>query len=360
MPRKQVDQTSQSVDGDKNGLWQRFREYLTAEGTTRSIFFGPLFELCSLRFLMLYMLLSGIFMGLLEVFGVVNYWARMIPNDSSLSADGVKHVWRIGTTALLTGCVFQGAVRSMQAMGVFKNELKTLVKEDDFRDPLRDELAGIVYSEKFLGRWSDLRRMWKNTAGVLFNTLFDGIQDELAETFEAYMPFEEGSYYIKNYQLRIEKMEVDKDDPALMRTEETVEYEIVSKDDSVKPKCKFWIDTDGSEKIEVLSLRINDDEYLGRPEADMRSRDHPKKPGKKQHGYEFELGGVTSYSYKRQLKRTAPICSDDFGQTRSYRFDRCVSRMSVSVKSSDFSVYILRLGTKDELEDAPSGPSILL
>lgn len=155
---------------------------------------------------------------------------------------------------LLTGGVFAVLLKSMQFMGIFK-----------------DEITKVIYDPKYLSNRLDLPEIWQKVSTVLFKNKFPKISDKLLKDVkEIYLPTKEVSYY-DNAEHQIEFRIVDKQNKIIKITDiatldvvcenkdtKTV-YEFGYSKDNVNDYklLKFSIDGNTNPKTEITQKKIN-------------------------------------------------------------------------------------------------------
>ncbi|SKD06152.1 hypothetical protein SAMN05660461_3324 [Chitinophaga ginsengisegetis] len=107
----------------------------------------------------------------------------------------------IGSTLLSSG-IFAVLLKSMQFMGVFK-----------------DELVNIIYKADYLNHRTDLAEIWENVSKVVFKNKFPKISKEITEDVRnIYFPTQHVLYY-DNYQQTLEIELIDEENDIIKVTQ---------------------------------------------------------------------------------------------------------------------------------------------
>jgi len=171
-------------------------------------------------------LIIGGLCGIYSIFfaPIENNWSKL----SSLIA-----------SSFLAGGVFAVILKSMQFMGIFK-----------------DELVKVIYEPKFLQNRHDLVELWEKISKVLFQEKFSNISKKvLKDVNEIYLPTKEVSYY-ENAEHNMEFKIIDKANK-IIEIIDTTTLDIISESKSAKTKYEFGISKDPNMDFKLISLVID-------------------------------------------------------------------------------------------------------
>lgn len=161
-------------------------------------------------------------------------------------------------SVLLTSGVFSVMVKSMQFVGIFK-----------------DEIIKVIYDPKNLSNRLDLPEIWQKVSTVLFKNKFPKISNKLLKDVkEIYLPTQEVSYYDNAEHIIVFDI-VDKESEKIKITD-TIILDVVCENKNTKTFYEFGtsknkvynynllnfsIDGDKNPKTEIIEKTINNIDY---------------------------------------------------------------------------------------------------
>jgi hypothetical protein len=163
----------------------------------------------------------------------------------------------IGTT-LLTSGIFAVILKSMQFMGMFK-----------------EELVKIIYEPKHLSNRSDLPSLWEKMSTVLFKNKFPKINEKILKDIkDLYFPTSQVSYY-DGAEHTLEILIIDKEN-GIVKIIDNSTLDVICESKDIKSEyvfgyskdnidgyklIKFVIDGDSSPKYQTNTQNINNLDY---------------------------------------------------------------------------------------------------
>jgi len=143
---------------------------------------------------------------------------------------------------LLTGGIFGVLLKSMQFMGVFK-----------------EEIIKVIYEPKFLANRNDLAEMWEKMSTVLFNNKFPNISEQLLKDVrETYFPTKEIIYY-GSTEHQIEIRIADRANQ-IVKITETATLDVICGNSKIKTDYLFGHSKDDDSDFKLLKFNIDDEE----------------------------------------------------------------------------------------------------
>lgn len=139
----------------------------------------------------------------------------------------------------LTGGIFGVLLKSMQFMGIFK-----------------EEIIKVIYEPKYLKNRNDLAELWEKMSTVLFQNKFPNVSEKLLKDVrETYFPIKEITYY-ENSEHQIEIRIIDKINK-LIKITETATLDVVCENSKIKTSYLFGHSTDDDSKFKLLKFTID-------------------------------------------------------------------------------------------------------
>lgn len=140
---------------------------------------------------------------------------------------------------LLTGGVFAVLLKSMQFMGIFK-----------------DEITKVIYDPKYLSNRIDLPEIWQKVSTVLFKNKFPKISEKLLKDVkEIYLPTKEVSYY-DNAEHQLEFRIIDKEQKTI-KIIDIASLDVVCESKDTKTIYEFGYSKDNVNEYKLLKFSID-------------------------------------------------------------------------------------------------------
>jgi len=248
-------------------------------------------------------------LGKVDVFGIRTDWKSLFTT--------------IGTI-LLTSGIFASLLKTIQYLGIIK-----------------DELAKIIYDVDYLKNRNDLENYWSMVNNVMFGDKFKDISEAIQKDIKkVYLPNNLERYY-KDYHFDI-KIERNKNNPDFIEVTQIVTFEVITSEASDGKKLTYrnrLIHPQRYDKdltsFQIEYWRINDiDQPLLQTEQSTAS--NPE--------YEILLLGSKNYNLERKTKAVYSLEVDPFkGYTaKNYIIDSMVVELEFP---EDLDVKFWEIGT---------------
>jgi hypothetical protein len=191
----------------------------------------------------------------------------------------------IGHTAI-TGGVFAVLLKSMQFIGVF-----------------REELIKIIFEPKTLENRVDLPIFWKNTSTVLFKNKFPRISDRLLKDVEGiYFPTKEVTYY-ENAEHLLEFV-IENEEEGIVKVKSTITLDVVCEKSDSKTNYEFgFLKT--NENYNLKKLKING------LDIDISNKSTEMKNGQEFYVYNNKLKGQKRHKIEKIFERKMKLSEDN-------------------------------------------------
>lgn len=188
--------------------------------------------------------------------------------------------------SFLIGGIFGVLLKSMQFLGIFK-----------------DELVKIIYEPKYLANRIDLPEMWQKMSMVLFKNKFPKISDQLLnDVKEIYFPTKEISYY-ENNEHQLEIRIIDKA-AKLIKVTDTATLNVISESKNTKASYLFG---QSKETADYKLIKFSVDEDTN-PKTTKEEREIN---GKKYEVVIANLEGKEKYSIEKCAERIMDLSDDN-------------------------------------------------
>jgi hypothetical protein len=197
-----------------------------------------------------------------------------------------QHIFEGLGKTMLTGGIFAVLLKSMQFMGIFK-----------------DELTNILFEPKSLENRIDLPIFWEKTSRVLFRNKFPKISEKLLnDVKEMYFPTKEVSYY-ENAEHNIE---IRLDPPNIIRMIDTVTLDVICESPTTNTNYTFGGSVDANSTYKLISFKLDG--------TDMISKYKPIKKqinGRNHEAVDIKLSGKTKYHIEKIEEEITNLDLDD-------------------------------------------------
>ncbi|WP_264550207.1 hypothetical protein [Flavobacterium sp. N2820] len=187
----------------------------------------------------------------------------------------------------LTGGIFGVLLKSMQFMGIFK-----------------EEIIKVIYEPKFLENRNDLPELWEKMSTVLFQNKFPNVSEKLLKDVrETYFPTKEITYY-ENSEHQIELRVIDKANKIIKITE-TATLDVVCENSKITTSYLFGHSTDDISKFKLLKFTIDG----SKPKNSVTKTE--EMYGEKFEVTTTELKGKERYAVEKASERTIDLKIDN-------------------------------------------------
>jgi hypothetical protein len=220
--------------------------------------------------------------------------------------------------AILVGGVFAVLLKSIQFMGVFK-----------------EELTKLIYEPKTLENRIDLPEMWEKMSTVLFRNKFPKISDKvLKDVKDRYFPTSEVSYY-ENCEHEIGIRIKNKDTRTLLITY-NVSLDVVCEKSDSKTKYEFGYSKKHND-YKLLKLKVNGiDQMLPKANSRIMSNEEFER-------YEIPLKGKERHKIELNFERS--LCLD-LETYHLFIAKKMFHKLKVQIHhDSDVKVELKKMGT---------------
>lgn len=223
---------------------------------------------------------------------------------------------------LLTGGVFAVLLKSMQIMGIFK-----------------DEITKVIYDPKYLSNRLDLPEIWEKVSTVLFKNKFPKISDKLLKDVkEIYLPTKEVSYY-ENAEHQVEFRIIDKA-KKIIKILDIATLDVVCENKDTKTVYEFGYSKDNVNNYKLLKFSIDGN-------VNPKSEITQKKINKVD--YEIvksKLTGKERYTIEKSSERT--ICLED-DNISGFNAKKIFNKLKIQIHhDEDIELSLKKSGTLGE------------
>ena len=228
--------------------------------------------------------------------------------------ESVKEASKIIGQTVLTGGVFAVLLKSIQFMGVFK-----------------EEISNLIYEPKFLRNRKDLKEIWEKTTLTLFDNKFPDISRKLNKDIQdIYLPTRDSFYYQNcEHEIILNKTENEYE----VSLQHNVSIEVVTE----KEKCEYQF-------YYAENAHYSIDEFkLDSEKVDLRSEKTEEKDGIKYEKYVVKLNGKRTHKIEKSTSSTRNIKTDPIFV---FQASRIFNKLKIQIHHDDsLNVFLNKSGT---------------
>lgn len=241
-------------------------------------------------------------------------------------------------SAILSGGIFAVILKSIQFLGIF-----------------REELAAMIYERRFLEGRKDVENIWREVSRVLYKRKFPEISDEIEKRIlEEYFPTKKNCYYDRLIQsIRYEFLD---DTKRLVRVEEELMFTVKPAGASEKVEVPYGalISKDVSDTeicYELSAVEIDGDDETAKYSALMEVAENDE--GGRTYRVQFALLLEGKEKYEVKIKHLK-ICSPDFDNTKVFTVSRFIRTVDLTVTyPAELEIDFFSMGTAKDFESGP-------
>ncbi|NER18762.1 hypothetical protein [Spongiivirga citrea] len=228
-----------------------------------------------------------------------------------ISSDWQSILEKAGIAVLSTG-VFAAVLKSLQFLGLFKEELEK-----------------IILSSDFVEHRTDLDNLWKKITSALYKQKFPDLNHHINNAIlNTYLPINE-DYYYKEVRVTLNIHELTED--FMLSFTQTTEIDVVV-EKGVK-ECTF---THTFRRVKESDDNIiNEKEYFYVDDEDLLEK-IKKEPKEDENEvvtkYEYTVSDKKTFTLKTQEKRKYPILNDNY---KIFRVEKFTKEFDVSISYPD-------------------------
>lgn len=222
--------------------------------------------------------------------------------------------------------------KSEPFLAIFRGEITTTLKSDQFLKVFRDEMPKIMYAPESLKKRNDIEEIWRNVSKALYQSKFPQISEAIENLIlDTYLPIKENFYY--DQLMQSVAYEIHDSHEQFVVVTEDLRYVVIpinSSDEVELPYeteiVKDPADTDVT-SYELLGVWINDVDKTSEISPDV-SKD---QAGGKKLVVTFSLPKLQGEKMYQVRIKHRKVCSLDFDDTKSFTSRRFINTLDLSV-----------------------------
>jgi hypothetical protein len=231
--------------------------------------------------------------------------------------------------AILIGGIFAVLLKSIQFIGIFK-----------------EELSKLIYEPKALGNRVDLPEIWEKMSTVLFKNKFPRISDKLLKDVkEKYFPTTEVSYY-ENAEHEIDIKVTDKEQKILLITCK-VTLDVICENASTKTFYEFgYLKKNGNYKLKKMIISGKDCSLHQPSEKNVNNEIFEN--------YNIKLSGSEKHRIEKTFERTMSLNEDGL---YIFMAKKMFHKLKVQIHhESDIKLELKKMGTISDFNTKKDKP----